>query len=138
MHTPTPPLVDVDARASPGLSGSLHVGGRSRSSSATGMLSPPVRNGGGRPPPAAALPGGPSIMLTEPRTIAERLLAEAHLRGAKDNVTIMVIDLTRPTCGFTSAPSATDLAAHGWAEQGSSRSPASFVAPGVSPTPHHT
>lgn len=39
----------------------------------------------------------PLPVLMEPRTIAERLVAEAQLRGATDNVTVLIVDLTRPT-----------------------------------------
>jgi serine/threonine protein phosphatase PrpC len=53
---------------------------------------------------AAGVGGLPTPQLAEPRTIAERILAEAQLRGAQDNMLVLVIDLTRPAGAALSSP----------------------------------
>jgi serine/threonine protein phosphatase PrpC len=48
--------------------------------------------------------GLPTPQLAEPRTIAERIVAEAQLRGAQDNMLVLVIDLTRPAGAALPSP----------------------------------
>jgi hypothetical protein len=81
----------------------------------------PASGGGGPPTTTGAAPP-----LAEPRTIAERLLAEARLRSVVDNVTVLVIDLTRPAAGTQAG---TALAAPATAVAGlTTGSPASEIA----------
>lgn len=57
--------------------------------------------------------------LAEPGTVAARIIAEAQLRGAGDNITVLVVDFTRPT-----APTSRGAAISPWT---------AMAAPGVVP-----
>lgn len=72
------------------------------------------------PPPDAANTPRSSINTTptsyggiaEPRVIAERLVAEARLRNATDDITVLVVDLRQPTLAVTQSPRAVPPVLH--------------------------
>ena len=50
--------------------------------------------------------------IAEPRVIAERLVAEARLRNATDDITVLVVDLRQPTLAVTQSPRALPPVSH--------------------------